>query len=92
MAQGKKGAIEQDMFIKFRINSKFYKDSQELAKQRGTNFSKMVRDYLQAELEAAAQQNKDVTVRNLLTEAALAYQGKDPIENNIKNFFKRIVK
>ena len=84
MAQGKKGAIEQDMFIKFRINSKLYKDSQELAKQRGTNFSKMVRDYLQAELEAAAQQNK--------TSAVLADQGKDPIENNIKNFFKRIVK
>lgn len=84
MAQGKKGAIEQDMFVKFRINSKLYKDSQELAKQRGTNFSKMVRDYLQAELEAAAQQNKP--------SAVLVDQGKDPIENNIKNFFKRIVK
>ena len=58
MAQGKKGAIEQDMFIKFRINSGLYAASQALAKKRGTNFSKMVRDYLQSELNAAAQQNK----------------------------------
>ena len=31
-------------------------------------------------------------VRNLLAEAVLADQGKDPIENNIKNFLEKIVK
>ena len=55
MAQGKKGAIEQDLTIKFRINSELYAAAQELAKKRGTNFSKMVRDYLQAELDADAK-------------------------------------
>jgi len=59
MAQGKKGAVEQDMIIKFRINSKLYAAAQELAKQRGTNFSKMVRDYLQAEIDAAAKNTPD---------------------------------
>jgi len=31
-------------------------------------------------------------VRNLLTAAIMADQGKDPVENNIKNFLEKIVK
>ena len=59
MAQGKKGEIEQNLTIKFRINSELYASSQALAKKRGTNFSKMVRDYLQSELEADAKNTPD---------------------------------
>ena len=52
MAQGKKGAIEQDKTINIRMGGELYEDVQKMCEETNISFSGLVRELLEERVDA----------------------------------------
>ena len=51
MAQGKKGAVEQDKTINIRMSGELYADVQKMCEETNTSFSGLVRELLEERVD-----------------------------------------